>query len=255
MSSYLTVTKEYTSPPTNLPSNALERALDLGVSTTTVSPYHRDVMTTLMLVSLRYRNCETDQCNSFAHAIEKSLFESYSRSFNDYAFYGTRLAALLCRNGNVSRFSLILTQRLFDSELDPTTVALLSEKELFPELFDNPRISDVRFEYFATQLDNEYEQFMTLYVRTILASVASQQLQLYLKAEIVAVAATISEICVDDGERYCFNLMELVERLAQEDYFNTLSGKPFSKQTETLLRHNYAAQIEMMRFYLSLKQD
>jgi hypothetical protein len=236
--------KTYSAPCTDLPYGALKRTLELTSPLTIVSPYHREVMTALLHASLGHKNIEQD----YAHEIERALFNEQSTLFNNYAFYGTRIVTLLSQSGNISQFALTLTQKLLDGEMPPLNIALATEEELFPELFDNPNLTASYVQYLSGQLDDEYELMMTVYIRTILASTPAPKFECLLSTPDL-------EIYNDEGKRYQSNLVELLEQFVRGDYMNPQGRERLSVRTREVISKKYVTQIEMLRFYLSRKQE
>lgn len=260
------ITKEFYNPASVLPRPSLSRALDLEHQLTIVSPYHRDVMTVMLRMALCLKGCELDQVGQLSTQVEAGLFQVYNQTFNEYAFNGARLLLLFARSTEVSRFALSLNQRLFDGELDPVIVADVSDEELFPELFDNRFLDPATKEYLVDQFDNEHDSMWMIYVRSVLSSLPPEELSNYslfgprsLYNKVVSAGQALvapvadTEICFDQGERYCFDLVELLERFAADDYINPLTGKRFSPLVEEALKQRFHPQIAMLKHYLLSK--
>jgi len=184
--------KEYELAPTTLAEGVLLRALEVNAPTSKVSPYQRDVMKSL-LTAVGGINAE------------QALFDQQSNLFTDYVFYGTRTATLLSRSGEISQFA--------QSIPNSSEVTLMTEEELFPELFANPSIPTNYFEYLVSRLDDEYELFSSTYTRAVLASVPLKQLDSYFHKTLLTSKPTKY---FDKGKIHYSPLIELLKPIVQK---------------------------------------
>jgi hypothetical protein len=72
-----------------------------------------------------------------------------------------------------------------------------------------------------------------------------------LNSEIPKVAY-VADTYSDSYEKYCFPMMELIERLAAGNYINQQSGKRFSDRAISQLLEKYRKEIAMCRKYLEI---
>jgi hypothetical protein len=222
----------------DLPRGAVTRALDLIRSHNPITPYQREVY--------RARLRQILNSSVEVQAVEDGLATEFGDSFYEYAWHGARLRVLLARNTPVARFALILAHDLEAQAIDLTTLALGSETELFPELFANNLLNEEQQRFLAGQLDNEYERELAQYIQTVLRSVPTDSIP-------TETPVVEREVCWQQGERYCYDLVPLLERLAAGNEFNPHNGRPLTPLTLTALRRRYAPQLLMVRYYLQLR--
>ena len=215
----------------------LSRVLDLFQPSTSTSPYQRQV----------YRGLLAEVVSQVdAGVIEQGLVANYGTNFHQYAVRGTRLLVILARKTPVARFALSLRDELARHAIDLSTLASGSEAELFPELFDNPLLSEVQLAYLSQQLDNEYEVAVTRYIRLVVHAIPVTEIS----PECTLLEA---EICWVDGQRYCYDLISLLERLAAGNEYNPHTGRPLPATTVSAIRLRYSTYMILLQRYLTLR--
>jgi len=234
LSSAVSISKASIASASDIPRGAFSRALNMVQES--ITPYQRGV----------YRVLLAEVITEGIQDIESGLAREFT-SFYDYAWRGSRLLVLLARRTPVARFALFLADELSSAAIDLTTLALGSEVELFPELFDNPLLTTLQQEYLMGQLDNEYEEAFINYTRILLQSVPLENIPR-------TCCQLESEICWQQGQRYCYDLVLLLQRLVAGNEYNPYNGRALPPTTVSALRSRYASQLLLVRHYLQLKE-
>jgi hypothetical protein len=260
------IDKAFYNPPTTLTGSALRRSLELHHPTTVVTPYHRDVLTVLLEKALCLHNCELGVTVELAKELEEGLYQLHSRSFVSYAEESALLLTLFARSTATARFALSLTQRLYDDELDARLVATMSDEELFPELYDNHRLSATTRDHLQEQLQEEVSSMRTLFVRTVLSSLPPEELRFRplfggesLYNQVVGESDQLvsnDEVfyCTDYGQSQCFPLLELLTNFARGDYFNPQTRELFADFTKRAIEERYHDELAMLQHYVDYRR-
>lgn len=188
----------------------------------------------------------------------------------------------------IGKFALIYNKYINDAikQRDDLLLKrlLLSPKEIFVELYDNPYLSQEDEEYLMRIVSREmYAMLLFLgKLRKKLANnedIDNSELSLYCLDE---VCIYDSKILADDLARaemskyetpspltytvdkssstsspqvYCFDTMTLISIMTEEPPINPITGEPFSEFTKDLLNKRFHKEISLYRRYAELSPD
>lgn len=168
----------------------------------------------------------------------------------------TELLILSDPHSPVGRWANIFQNTLAESINDPIhlgEIFSLPVEELFPELYDNPSLTEAEREKISQSLIRE-----KLSLEKALAHNSTNSQKFYEQicvgecpgrpCEAILKMAPVSEevSIASDGKLYSFTLNDLIEILSTNGN-NPYTGKPFSTETLQKLSHRYKVEIKLYR--------
>jgi hypothetical protein len=175
---------------------------------------------------------------------------------------------------NTGRFALTFNSNLdiYIKNREIESIQLLAnmaERDAFIELYENPLLGQedrnviydmYKREYMSMLNTIEYaistgKSFDFLYPKCY-EGIVSYETSDVTGGYQIPTLSYISEIDIQDNNRlnkvYCFDLMELIETMAEGNRINKFTGKSFNPRVYDLINQKYSKEINMYKKYLSM---
>ena len=197
----------------------------------------------------------------------RKIDEDYLLSLDDINF--ASILVQLCPYTETSKYSLTLRNNVNKKD-NQNTLLKLTEEERFPELFDNPELTDGEYNYVYSNFQKEKVIMLNLLHddNTNLTTSFNSNLLLpceqnstnngkqsedknlycYLRSLVCGNNRNCEIIYVyEDGEIFCFEKFTLLTNLAKGITVNPITGYYFDKLELEKLYSNYSLEIKLLR--------